>query len=265
MGLLVPDPWLAPPPARRGGDRHPVRRGPGRARSPRPAGCAPPDRLGRGRGRRHALGFRSCGLSRDPASSAVAAEPPRAAASVARGAAGASRLPRVSDHPPGALGRRPEYDRVAPPLAKPVRPGLQALANGSLLQRYALAVGVGRMTLVPVESAAAALGAGDEEGGERLRAALGAWPAGLRRQVYARFRHMEGSGSAAAAEASEMGKAAAGRRPVSTISARSSRNSGPSCLRNPDLESHLFRSEPAAAGLSNSGRPTPSPAGRRAD
>src|SRR5271157_4494833 len=33
----------------------------------------------------------------------------------------------------------PEYDRVAPPLAKPVRPGLQALANGSLLQNFALA------------------------------------------------------------------------------------------------------------------------------
>ena len=43
-----------------------------------------------------------------------------------------------------------------------LRPGLQALANGSPLQRYALAVGVGRMTLAPVESAAAPLAGGDE-------------------------------------------------------------------------------------------------------
>ncbi|MGB5086757.1 MAG: TniQ family protein, partial [Methylocystis silviterrae] len=33
----------------------------------------------------------------------------------------------------------PEYDRFAPVLAKPVRPGLAALACGSLLQNYALA------------------------------------------------------------------------------------------------------------------------------
>jgi TniQ len=56
--------------------------------------------------------------------------------------------------------RKPEEAGMS---AKPVRPGLQAAATGSLLQRYALAVGVGRMILAPVESAAAPL-AGDDEG-----------------------------------------------------------------------------------------------------
>ena len=37
----------------------------------------------------------------------------------------------------------PEYDRAAPLLTKPVPRGLFALAHGSLLQTYALAVGVG--------------------------------------------------------------------------------------------------------------------------
>ena len=102
----------------------------------------------------------------------------------------------------------PEYDRVAPPLAKPVRPGLLGLANGSLLQRYALAVGLGRMTLAPVECAAAALAGGDEEGRERLRAALQAWPAGLRRRVYARLRVL-------VAERASAGGRGTGSRPFS--------------------------------------------------
>lgn len=81
----------------------------------------------------------------------------------------------------------PEYDRIAPPLAKPVRVGLQGLADGSLLQNFALAVALARLTLAPADCAAAALAAGDDEGRERLRAALEAWPTGLRRRVYARF------------------------------------------------------------------------------
>jgi len=40
----------------------------------------------------------------------------------------------------------PEYNRFAPVLAKPVRPGLDALARGSLLQNYTLAVAVARLT-----------------------------------------------------------------------------------------------------------------------
>ena len=82
----------------------------------------------------------------------------------------------------------PEYDRVAPPLAKPVRVGLQGLADGSLLQNFALVVALARLTLARVDYAAAALAAGDEEGRERLRAALAAWPAGVRRRIHARFR-----------------------------------------------------------------------------
>ena len=82
----------------------------------------------------------------------------------------------------------PEYDRIAPPLAKPVRAGLQGLANGSLLHNFALAAALARLTLAPADYAAAALAAADEEGRERLRAALEAWPAGLRRRVQARFR-----------------------------------------------------------------------------
>ena len=41
----------------------------------------------------------------------------------------------------------PEYDRIAPPLAKPVRAGLQGLANGSLLHNFALAAALARLTL----------------------------------------------------------------------------------------------------------------------
>jgi len=112
----------------------------------------------------------------------------------------------------------PEYDRVAPPLAKPVRTGLQGLADGSLLQNFALAIALARLTLTPVDCAAAALAAGDEEGRERLRAALETWPAGLRRRAYARF-------GALAGERRSGGEKAAGppgfaRRPASTTPAR---------------------------------------------
>ena len=93
----------------------------------------------------------------------------------------------------------PEYDRIAPPLAKPVRAGLQGLANGSLLQNFALAAALARLTLAPGDYAAAALAAGDEEGRERLRAALEAWPAGLRRRVHARFRALAAERASACA------------------------------------------------------------------
>ena len=63
----------------------------------------------------------------------------------------------------------PEYNRFAPVLAKPVRPGLHALARGSLLQNYALAVAVARLTENPVEQAAEALAAADAEGETCLR------------------------------------------------------------------------------------------------
>lgn len=84
----------------------------------------------------------------------------------------------------------PEYDRFAPVLAKPVRPGLAALAGGSLLQNYALAVGVGRLTENPVERAAAALAAADAEGETHLRRVLGSWPSATRKRIDAQLRRL---------------------------------------------------------------------------
>ncbi|WP_018431028.1 TniQ family protein [Hoeflea sp. 108] len=84
----------------------------------------------------------------------------------------------------------PEYDRVAPILAKPVPRGLFALAHGSLLQNYALAVGLGRLSADPAGYAAAVLLASDPEGEERLRETLRAWPLKLRRRIYGRFRRL---------------------------------------------------------------------------
>ena len=82
----------------------------------------------------------------------------------------------------------PEYDRFAPVLAKPVRPGLDALASGSLLQNYALAVAVARLAENPVEHAAATLAAADADGEMRLRQVLRTWPWALRRRIDAALR-----------------------------------------------------------------------------
>lgn len=82
----------------------------------------------------------------------------------------------------------PEYDRAAPLIAKPVRPGLFALSRGSLLQNYAMAVSVGRLTDNPVEHAVAVLAASDREGEQRIRDVLQVWPLSLRRRIFARFR-----------------------------------------------------------------------------
>ena len=84
----------------------------------------------------------------------------------------------------------PEYDLVAPVLGKPVRPGLMGLARGSLLQNYALAIGVGRLAADPVGHAASVLLASDAEGEERLRETLRAWPEATRRRIYARLRRV---------------------------------------------------------------------------
>ena len=56
----------------------------------------------------------------------------------------------------------PEYDRIAPPLAKPVRAGLQGLADGSLLQNFAL---VGRSR--PADPGAGRLRGGGARGRRR--------------------------------------------------------------------------------------------------
>ena len=112
----------------------------------------------------------------------------------------------------------PEYDRIAPPLAKPVRTGLRGLADGSPLHNFALAVALARLTLAPVDYAAAVLAAGDEEGREFLRATLEAWPTGLRRRVLARFRALVAEKESVRARATAPKRGA--RRPVSRTPAR---------------------------------------------
>lgn len=81
----------------------------------------------------------------------------------------------------------PEYDQVAPVLAKPVRPGLHALAQGSLLQCFALTVGIGRIAEDPVARAIDVLLASDMDGQERVREVLRSWPLSLRRRISAQF------------------------------------------------------------------------------
>ncbi|MEP6150179.1 MAG: TniQ family protein [Nisaea sp.] len=85
----------------------------------------------------------------------------------------------------------PEYDQVAPVLAKPVRPGLHALAQGSLLQCFALTVGIGRIVEDPVARAIDVLLASDMNGQVRVREALRSWPLSLRRRISARFWRAE--------------------------------------------------------------------------
>ncbi|MFG6532067.1 MULTISPECIES: hypothetical protein [unclassified Sulfitobacter] len=70
----------------------------------------------------------------------------------------------------------PEYDQVAPVLAKPARPGLHPLAQGSLLQCFALAVGAGRIIEDPVKWAISVMLMSDAEGQGRVRQAIDAWP-----------------------------------------------------------------------------------------
>jgi len=76
-------------------------------------------------------------------------------------------------------------------LAKPVRPGLHALAQGSLLQCFALTVGIGRIVEEPVARAIDVLLASDMDGQERVREALRSWPLALRRRISARFWRVE--------------------------------------------------------------------------
>ena len=85
----------------------------------------------------------------------------------------------------------PEYDRVAPLLTKPVRPGLHGLAQGSPLQSFALTVGIGRLAEYPVGQAIAVLLAADPEGQERLQGVFKSWPLSLRRRLSARLWRAE--------------------------------------------------------------------------
>ena len=80
-----------------------------------------------------------------------------------------------------------EYDQVAPVLTKPVRPGLYGLGQGSLLQSFALTIGISRIAEDPVTRAIEVLLASDADGQERLRDVLKAWPLSLRRRISARL------------------------------------------------------------------------------
>jgi len=115
--------------------------------------------------------------------------------------------PNISEQPQMSLGARrdyhafltmpiirqalfvvvPEYDQVAPVLAKPVRRGLHGLAQGSLLQAFALAAGIGRLAEDPVNIAVSVLLVSDVEGQGRLKAALRLWPLSFRRRISARL------------------------------------------------------------------------------
>lgn len=115
--------------------------------------------------------------------------------------------PNVSEQPRMSLGARrdyhaflttpiirqaltvvvPEYDRVAPVLTKPVRAGLHSLVQGSLLQAFALTVGIGRIVEDPVNRAIDVLLASDVDGQGRMQDVLRSWPLSLRRQISARF------------------------------------------------------------------------------
>jgi hypothetical protein len=122
----------------------------------------------------------------------------------------------------------PEYDRVAPVLIKPVRPGLRAISDGSLLQNYALAIAIARLMESPVEHAAAVLMASrDDEGRKRVRAALGSWPRALRRRIYLQYRRLseriDGPGDKNVLASVPVSKIPS--RPVSQIPNRSLKNS----------------------------------------
>ena len=88
----------------------------------------------------------------------------------------------------------PEYDRAAPVLAKPVRPDLLGLAQGSLLQAFALTVGIGRVVKNPVNRAIEVLLASDAEGLGRVQDALKSWRLSSRRRVPARLWHARRDG-----------------------------------------------------------------------
>jgi len=85
----------------------------------------------------------------------------------------------------------PEYDQVAPILTKPVCPGPYGLAQGSLLQTFALTIDISRIGDDPVTRAIEVLLARDPDGQERLKNALRSWPLSLRRRVSARLWRAE--------------------------------------------------------------------------
>ena len=70
-------------------------------------------------------------------------------------------------------------------------PGLHSLAQGSLLQGFALTTGIGRIAEDPVARAIDVLLASDADGQGRVREALKSWPLSLRRRISARLRRAQ--------------------------------------------------------------------------
>jgi len=140
----------------------------------------------------------------------------------------------------------PEYNRFAPVLAKPVRPGLGALARGSLLQNYALAVGVARLTENPVAHAAVALAAADAEGETSLRRVLRSWPWATRRRIDTHLRRLLAANSAAKITAGQPNRGRIATQSHKLCS--SPTNFGSFCPTNCESESRNYarpgRSEP---------------------
>ena len=150
----------------------------------------------------------------------------------------------------------PEYDRVAPPLAKPVRAGLQGLADRLAVAEFRAG---GRYR--PADPRAGRL----RGGGARGRRRRGA------RAPARRARSLAGRAPATgpcpisrpcggeSERPRERGGAKGRRAPASLKNSGASLiNSAPTCLRNSNSESHKPCSKPGAKALSlsNSGRTT---------
>ncbi|MGL4241260.1 MAG: TniQ family protein [Beijerinckiaceae bacterium] len=84
----------------------------------------------------------------------------------------------------------PEYDRVAPVLTKAMPVGPDVLAKTSLLQSFALVVGVGRLGLDPARQVGRVLSESDGEGAMRLEGLLRTWPKPVRHAILAALKRI---------------------------------------------------------------------------
>ena len=135
----------------------------------------------------------------------------------------------------------PEYDEVAPVLAKPVRPGLHGLTQGSLLPAFALTVGIGRVAEDPVDQASSILLKSDVDGQARVREALRLWPLSLRRRISARLWRTQRD-----ERERQVRRKAHETAPVSQILLQNLMNPGSYLIEM--LEFHEFRSSDNACG-----------------
>jgi len=127
-----------------------------------------------------------------------------------------------------------------------VSAGRRALARGSLLQTYALAAAVARLTENPVEHAAATLAVADDEGEASLRRVLRSWPQATRRRIDAQLRRLLAANSAAKITAGQPNRGRIATQSHKLCS--SPTNFGSFCPTNCESESRNYarsgRSEP---------------------